>query len=317
MAALPKSPTFQRATRTEAAIDAAIELDGGNLFRRLLEKHLPRIVDAYRQDDENDNFRSHLGASQIGKECDRALYLGWRWAYTRKFSGRLLRLFNRGHQEEARFLAMLEMIGVQFHQPENGGQERISDHGGHFGSALDGVLWNVIECPGEWVLGEFKSHNTKSFCDLVVKGVQVSKPEHYSQVQSCMARRGIHKTLYVASNKNDDDIFAQIIEFDGRAADSSLSRAGNIIVAREPPKRISEDPSNFKCGICDAKQICHFPSNAPKLMNCRTCRHSLADIPTGTWYCEYLERVLDKEDQLAGCGAHDPIPALVQRERRA
>lgn len=317
MAALPKAPTFKRATKTEAAIDAAIELDGGNRFRELLEYHLPRIADAYRKDEEADNFRTHLGASQIGKECDRALWHGWRWSYLRSFKPRILRLFNRGHQEEARFLALLEMIGVQFYQPEDGSQERISDHGGHFGSALDGVLYNVPDALGEWVLGEFKTSGTKPFCDLVVKGVQVSKPEHYAQMQTCMARRGIYRCLYMVVNKNDDDIYCEMVEYDGRSADSSLKRAGVIIVARDAPKRLSEDPSNFKCGICDAKQRCHFPSLEPVPINCRTCRFSCADIPTGTWHCEHLGRVLDKADQLAGCGAHSPIPALVVRERRA
>lgn len=212
---------------------------------------------------------------------------------------------------------MLEMIGVEFYQPDDGSQERISDHGGHFGSALDGVLWNVPDCPGEWILGEFKTHNTKSFCDLIVKGVQVSKPEHYAQIQTCMARRGISKTIYIAVNKNDDDLFAQIIDYDERSSSSYLMRAGNIIVAREPPKRLSEDPSNFKCGICDAKQRCHFPATSPVPINCRTCKHSVADIATGTWGCELRKTMLDKVDQMAGCGLHEPIRALVERERRA
>ncbi len=313
MAALPKTPTFKRAVRTEAAIEGAIDADGGNLFRELLEQHLPRIADAYRKDDESDAFRSHLGASQIGKKCTRALWYGYRWAYRRRFQARMLRLFNRGHQEEARFLAMLEMIGVRLHQPIDGGQERISDHGGHFGSALDGVLWGVPDCPQEWVLGEFKTHNTKSFCDLVVKGVQVSKPEHYAQMQACMARRGIHRTLYVASNKNDDDLFAQIVDYDHPVAVSYLERGRTIIEARKPPRRLSEDPSNADCKFCDAQQRCHFPQMQPVLINCRTCRHSVADISSGTWGCDLKNIVLDKSDQMAGCGLHDPIPDLVTR----
>jgi hypothetical protein len=310
--ALPKTPTFKRAIRTEAAIEAAIAADGGNLFRKLLLKHLPRIADAYRQDDETDNFRSHLGASQIGRKCDRELWLGWRWSFVRSFKPRIIRLFNRGHQEEARFLALLEMIGVQFHQPEDGSQERISDHGGHFGSALDGVLWGVPDCPSEWILGEFKTSGTKPFCDLVVKGVQVSKPEHYAQMQTCMARRGIFKTLYMATNKNDDDIFCQIIEYDQPAAQGKLIRAKDIILARGAPKRLSEDPSHMDCGYCDAKQRCHFPDQSAPPKNCRTCRHSVADIG-GTWGCELKNIMLDKADQMAGCGSHDPIPALTKR----
>lgn len=313
MAALPKAPTFKRAVRTEAAIDAVIESDGGNRFRELLLEHLPRIADAYRSDDDADGFRSHLGASQIGKKCARALWLSYRWSYRRHFKPRILRIFNRGHQEEARFLALLEMIGVQFHQSHDGQQERVSDLGGHFGSALDGVLLGVPDCPQEWILGEFKTHNTKSFCDLVIKGVQIAKPEHYAQMQTCMARRGIFKTLYLAVNKNDDDIFGQVVDYDQASASSYLSRGRDIIEARDAPKRMSEDPSNFECGMCDAQQRCHFPAKLALPINCRTCKHSVAETVSGTWGCDLKNIVLDKANQIQGCGLHEPIMALVQR----
>ena len=305
-------PQYKRATKTEQAIEDAIEADGGNVFRRLVLKHLPKIEDAYREDDPNDQFRSHLGASVIGRKCEKELWLGWRWSFARTFKSRILRLFNRGHQEEARFLAMLEMIGVQFHQPEDGGQERISDHGGHFGSALDGILWNVPDCPGEWILGEFKTHNTKSFCKVVAEGVVVAKPEHYSQMQVCMARRGIHKTLYLSVNKNDDDIFGQIIEYDHNHATKELSKAATIITRRDAPKRISDDPSFLDCSWCDAKQRCHFPDQQEPPKNCRTCKHSVADIG-GTWGCDKFDKQLDKQAQLAGCAEWDPIPELIKR----
>ena len=51
---LPKAPTYKRATRTEVAIENAIASDGGNRFRRLLLKHLPRIRSEERR---------------VGKEC--------------------------------------------------------------------------------------------------------------------------------------------------------------------------------------------------------------------------------------------------------
>jgi hypothetical protein len=312
MAKLSFPGNFIRAKKTEAAIDAAIASDNGNLFRKLLLKHLPRIADAYRQDDETDQFRSHLGASLIGRKCERELWLGWRWTFKRAFPPRILRLFNRGHQEEARFLAMLEMIGVQLHQPEDGGQERISDHGGHFGSALDGVLWGVPECPDEWILGEFKTHGTKPFCDLVVHGVQMSKPEHYAQMQTCMARRGIFKTLYLAVNKNDDDVFAQIVTYQQLAADKLLLKAKDVITRRDAPKRIANDPSHFDCTYCNARTRCHYPEKEPVPKNCRTCRFSVADLG-GTWGCEKHNAVLHKSTQLIGCDDWDPMRELVKR----
>jgi hypothetical protein len=304
-------PSIARATRTEQAIEAAIDSDGGSLFRKLERKWFPLIEDAYREQD--GGFRSHLGASQIGRKCAREVWLGYRWAVVKQFKARMLRLVNRGHLEEARFLAMLEMIGCQFHHDPSGEQERISDHGGHYGSALDAVLWGCPDALGEWILGEFKTHNTKSFCKLAVEGVKASKPEHYDQMQSCMARRGIHKCLYIAVNKNDDDLYCELVAYDHTHASAVQARAADLITRRTAPPRISEDPSNFDCSYCDAKQRCHFPQEAPPFKNCRTCRHSVADIPSGTWGCELRNLMLDKNAQLAGCDQWSPIPDLVER----
>jgi hypothetical protein len=56
--------------------------------------------------------RPHLGASVIGKECLRSIWYGWRWASLVHFEGRMLRLFNRGHEEEPRFVRWFERIGA-------------------------------------------------------------------------------------------------------------------------------------------------------------------------------------------------------------
>lgn len=300
-----------RASKTEAAIEAALDSDGGARFRGLQRKWFPLIEDAYREED--GGFRSHLGASQIGRKCQREVWLGYRWAVVKRFKARMLRLVNRGHLEEARFLALLEMIDCQFHLMDDGEQERISDHGGHYGSALDAVVWGIPDCPGEWVLGEFKTHNTKSFCKLAVEGVRVAKPEHYEQMQSCMGRRGIHKCIYIAVNKNDDDLFAEIVEYDHGHEEAIRAKAADLITRRCAPPRISEDPSNFDCSYCDAHQRCHFPEKEDVFRNCRTCRHSVADIPSGTWGCERHNKMLDKDAQLAGCGTWEPILDLIKR----
>lgn len=304
-------PKVKRATRTEEAIEAAIAADGGSRFRQLQRKYLPLIEDAYRAED--GGFRSHLGASQIGRKCKREVWLMWRWAFKKQFKPRMLRLVNRGHLEEARFLALLEMIDVHIHMPEGGGQDRISDHGGHYGSALDATLYGIPDAPGEWVLGEFKTHNTKSFCKLAVEGVKSAKPEHYDQMQSCMGRRGIHKCIYIAVNKNDDDLFCEMVEYDHTHEAAVRDTAADIITRRTAPPRISDDPSNFDCTYCDAQHRCHFPHESEPFKHCRTCKHSVADIPSGTWGCELHNIELSKEMQLAGCPDWDPIRELVER----
>ena len=117
--------TVMLALKTMAAIESAIEQDQGGKFRQFLGQIIPHMADAYRGVDEG--FRSHLGASLIGGECSREIWYGFRWVKKPKFSGRILRLFNRGHLEEARFIAMLLTIGCQVWQQDgHGKQYRIS-----------------------------------------------------------------------------------------------------------------------------------------------------------------------------------------------
>lgn len=56
--------------------------------------------------------RSHLGASMIGRKCLREVWYGYRWSWRVMFEGRVLRLFNRGHEEEPRFVRWLERVGA-------------------------------------------------------------------------------------------------------------------------------------------------------------------------------------------------------------
>lgn len=62
---------------------------------------------------QEDGRRNHLGASLIGRKCRRELWYSFRWATDVKHSGRMVRLFNRGHREEERFVEWLRAVGVE------------------------------------------------------------------------------------------------------------------------------------------------------------------------------------------------------------
>ena len=77
--------------------------------------------------EAGDGFRDHLGASIIGKDCERALWYDFRWASRRVFSGRMLRLFDTGKREEDRLVRDLRRTGatVLDADPETGRARRI------------------------------------------------------------------------------------------------------------------------------------------------------------------------------------------------
>lgn len=295
------------AAKTMKRIEDALEADQGGAYRVNLGKVLPHMKDAYRAEDSP--FRKHLGASVIGGECARAIWYGFHWSTKPNFKGRLLRLFNRGHLEEARFIALLLMIGCEvYQQDDKGNQFRISDVGGHFGGSGDGVAIGVPDIPaGHACLLEFKTHNANSFKKLKAEGVRGAKFEHFVQMQTYMRKMGIAYALYMAVNKNDDEIYAEILVLDSAVGDQFVDRARQIIMMRDVPKRISDSPGWFACSWCDHKPVCHMKALPHR--NCRTCGHS-APAEDGHWYCTVetgVERPLTEQEQLAGCDRYSPM----------
>lgn len=299
------------ASKTRAAINEALAADRGNSYRQWLGRVLPHMSDAYRSDD--DGRRTHLGASLIGAECSRALAFGWLWASPSIPRGkkkeaptdaaaRMYRLWNRGHLEEGRFIALLLMIGVQvYQQGADGKQYRISDFGGHFGGSLDGIALGIPDLPpGIPCLVEFKTHDDKSFTDVQEFGVRESKPQHYIQMQMYMGKRGLQYALYMAVNKNTDEIHCEIVMYDGRTDAVYLERAKEIIFCDMLPPRINgASPAFHVCKyMCDHTLVC-FHTKDPE-RNCRTCAHSRV-LETGDWVCALTGEVLDKHAQEAGC----------------
>lgn len=63
-------------------------------------------------ESQESEFRNHLGGSMIGRKCERQLWYNFRWAASSNFDGRMLRLFNRGHLEEHRFIQYLRLAGA-------------------------------------------------------------------------------------------------------------------------------------------------------------------------------------------------------------
>lgn len=292
-----------------AAIDYAITVDQGAKYRTFLKQVMPHIGDAYRGEEKNPH-RSHLGASVIGGSCARKIWMGFRWVYHHAKEPRLLRLFNRGHMEEGRFIAMLLAAGIQVYQQDaQGNQFRISEFGGHFGGSGDGVALGVPGIPaGEYCLLEFKTHNDKSFSTLVKSGMREAKPEHYVQMLIYMRKMNLRYGVYLAVNKNDDSLWAEIIELDEQFAEGYLNRARTIIIATEPPARQpGAGFASFKCKFCDMRQVCF--DREPPDRNCRSCRHCLP-LKDGTWHCGHHSIIVPKDRLPEACPDHDPFKFL-------
>ena len=272
-----------------------------------MSKTLDAINSSLEQ-TQSSGHRNHLGGSIIGKPCARQLWYVFHWAKKSYHKGRILRLFNRGHREEPAIVDNLRSAGIHTLDidPETGEQFRILDHDGHFGGSLDALLYDSPEFPGDWILGEFKTHNNKSFTFLTRKGLKTSKYEHYVQTQIYMHYKELPAALYFAVNKDNDAMEVQVVLPEPEVAERYIDRAHMIINIPDAPERMKNaSPGWFECKWCDYIDICHH--SAAKEMNCRTCV-SASPVANAEWNCDKHNVIISTATQKQGCQSYREIP---------
>tara|TARA_R110002167_G_scaffold91458_1_gene246131 strand:+ start:193886 stop:194941 length:1056 start_codon:yes stop_codon:yes gene_type:complete len=262
----------------------------------------------------NGEFRGHLGASMGGDPCLRKLWYNFRHATMIMHEGRIQKLFQRGHKEEPTFAEELSKIGIRVVTMDANGQQfrltcptnsHVSGSGDGFGQVETVRFEQLIE--GEWTVIEMKTHNDRSFKKLEKEGVRASKPLHYSQMQLYMKWSNISKAIYIAVNKNTDEEYVEIIQYDQQESERVEGNMIHVVNSTEAPNKLHNDPSRFDCKYCDYKDICH--GDKFKLdVNCRTCVYSEAK-PDGTWHCNRYDNPIDSQ---AGCQTHIINPALLE-----
>lgn len=268
-------------------------------------------IDAWRVSEAYEMPRSHLGASAIGHRCERRLWYAFRWVGRETFDARMLRLFDRGQREEATFVEELRGAGVEVLEidPATGRQFNFKAAGGHMGGSLDGVAKGIPDSPSLWHVLEFKTHSAKSFADLQKKGVKASKPLHYAQMQAYMHMAGLTRALYLAVNKDTDELYGERIKHDDAFAASLFEKAERVVFASEPLPGISSDPAWFECKFCPAARVCHGGKLAE--VSCRTCLHATPEREDGRWTCAKTGERITTAMQINGCDSHLYIPALL------
>lgn len=270
--------------------------------REALEELLENEVNTFCETYYEQGHRNHLGASTLGSPCWRQLWYSFRWVKEERFDGRMMRLFNVGHSAEPRFVAYLRGIGFEVKEfDEDGKQFRMSGAWGHYGGSLDGIC----KAPARYQLSQdilislsFKTNNTGAGYEKVGKeALSKAKPLHWAQECQYGYKYGIKYCIYMIENKNDSDITFKVLELDWNYGAQLEKKAEQIIFSKEPPPRISENPSVFECKYCHLANICHKGATPEK--NCRSCRNA---VPTenATWTCS-IYGVIPPEFIKTGC----------------
>lgn len=260
------------------------------------------IIDsAVKARREEEAPRTYLGGSRLGVECERAL--AYEWHNTpkdegRDFSGRLYRIFDRGHDGEERMIEYLNRAGFALKtQNDNGGQfgfavaldretgeHRIKGHAD--GIIIDGPTRIGSETLSDKypMLWENKVINDKSFNDLAKKGLAKSKPIYFTQCQVYMAYLELKYALFTAVNANTMEIYAEIVPLDIAHAQEASDKGVRIIKTETPEDaaKISSSSTAFVCKWCDYHERCWNVSDDLKASN-QDKASIISDWVTSQW----------------------------------
>jgi len=253
-------------------LDAAIDLNhgsgfvyGGSSAVSNTGARLNALIDAALMvANRAGKPREYLGGSRIGEPCARKLV----YEVTRtpkdegkEFHGAILRIFETGHQFEALSIKWLRAAGFDLRtERRDGRQFGFSVAGGRIRGHIDGVIVAGPEIGITWpALWEHKALNQKSWTDLVKRGLRVSKPIYWAQVQLYMAYMELGQALFTAMNKDTQELYHEVVPFDAAEAQALSDKAVEVIRAVEAgelPPRIAGAPDFHLCRVCEYARRC-------------------------------------------------------------
>lgn len=209
--------------------------------------------------------RAYLGASRLGASCERALQYEYADAPVdpgREISGRLLRIFERGHVNEDCMVDWLRDAGFDLRtRSASGEQFGFAALDGRLQGHADGVIVAGPESFTYPALWENKCLGSKAWRELEKNGLAVAKPVYAAQVAVYQAYLDLyeHPALFTAVNADTMDIYTELVPFDAALAQRMSDRAVKLIAATEAGEllpRSFSDSTHFECRMCAWQDRC-------------------------------------------------------------
>lgn len=215
--------------------------------------------------------RTYLGASLMGDPCLRKIQFSWCHPdQSDQHSGQTLRIFDMGETIEQLAASWIRLAGfdLQTLNSKNGKQFGFSTAENKFQGHVDGIIFQSpksfhLKTPMIW---ECKGLNEKSFSLIKKHGVKVARPQYATQIALYQAYMepdfpgvGKNPALITVINKNNSDLYSELLDFDSEIAQKASDRVVQVLKAtnaREILPRISQNPEYFVCNFCEFKKFC-------------------------------------------------------------
>lgn len=197
--------------------------------------------------------RDYLGASILGEECDAALWFSIHKPVVID-DPRINRIFDMGNLIEDYVIRLLQESGIDvFTRDDSGEQFGFTDKpiAGH----IDGVLTGLPESSKPHLF-ECKSMNSKNFALIQSQGLKIFSSKYWAQVQVYMKYMKLERCLFVAMNKDNQELYFERVKFEPMEAEYYVNRGKEIHAKEERPERKYNHKSHYKCKFCSYREIC-------------------------------------------------------------
>lgn len=212
---------------------------------------------------KKEHPRSYLGCSELGHPCERYLWYSFRhFPRNEPFPGRVRMIFEMGNVVEDIVIGRMRDAGFEIWGQQNGYEMVDGWCQGH----CDGICSHEMLGNRPHLLEIKSASNSKwlKFCDSGIK----LEPKYAAQVQLYMGFEKLERCVFLVYNKDNSDIYTEIVHFQPRTFSALQEKAKRIIVANSIP-----DKSNRKedCKWCDYSIICGDGEPMATEGNCGSC----------------------------------------------
>ncbi len=226
----------------------------GNLSFLYRSPVMLAIDEALEAQAKLEPSRTYLGMSTIGEPCERKIWYGLR--FKRDIEARGIRCIQDGHTGELLMAERLRLVGYNVFDQ----QIQFTDYDGKFIGHPDGKI--VLNKKTH--IWEHKQVNEKKFKEFQklkeqdpYTALEKWDEIYYAQAQLYMRYSGLERHYLTVATPGGRDYDDTRTRYSDRKAESLRDKARRIIEAETEPARLSDNPSFFKCKMCEHRSRCH------------------------------------------------------------
>lgn len=219
----------------------------------MITGNLTKIIDNYLRSLKPDAHRNYIGASGIGSSCLRKIWYQFNGEKEESFTPHIKRIFLTGKVMESMVLNLLVESGIEV---------QIPDESNNFFKCQDKELsyfqgnYDALLLSPKRIL-EVKTAKNSSFSTVVKNGIYKWDQRYYGQLQSYMGMTGIHSSCILVINKDNSELYDEIVDFKLSYYELLKAKAKIIYESKEPLSRVNNSPAWWECKICQFKEKCH------------------------------------------------------------